>query len=114
MKQQQQLNTTNLKKTTGQPIKLPTMLPLVNANGKREHGLFATKEYQNGDRICEYWGKVLDMETAKMKPSFYMWEHVPRRIVIDAANVPCLAKYANNTVRISPLVVVGSGGANNV
>ena len=77
------------------------MLPLVNANRKRECGLFATKEYNKGDKICQYWGEVLDIEDAKMRPSFYMWEHVPRRTVIDAASVPCLAKYANNTVCIS-------------
>jgi hypothetical protein len=61
-------------------------------------GLFSTRRYAIGKKICRYWGKVLDIENARKKPSYYMWEHVPCRTVIDAAKVPCKAKYANNTV----------------
>jgi hypothetical protein len=79
-------------------MKLATMLPLVNECGQREMGLFATKHYAIGEKICKYWGEVLDIGEARQKPTYYMWEHVPRRTVIDAAQVPCKAKYANNTV----------------
>lgn len=74
------------------------MLPLVNESGQRELGLFATKRYAVGEKICKYWGEVLDIGEARRRPTYYMWEHVSRRTVIDAANVPCKAKYANNTV----------------
>jgi hypothetical protein len=83
---------------TGIPIKLATMLPLVNESGQRELGLLATKHYVVGKKISKYWGEILDIGEARQRPSYYMWEHVSRRIVIDAANVLCKAKYANNTV----------------
>jgi hypothetical protein len=41
-------------------------------------------------------GQGVDIGEARQKPTYYMWEHVPRRTVIDAAQVPCKAKYANN------------------
>jgi hypothetical protein len=74
------------------------MLPLVNGDRHREMGLFSTKRYAIGEKICKYWGEVLEIEKARQRPTYYMWEHVSRRTVIDAANVPCKAKYANNTV----------------
>jgi hypothetical protein len=74
------------------------MLPLVNECGQREMGLFATRYYAVGEKICKYWGEVLNIGEARHRPSYYMWEHVSRRIVINAAKVPCKAKYANNTI----------------
>jgi hypothetical protein len=61
-------------------------------------GLFATRHYATGEKICKYWGKVLDIREAKQRPTYYMWEHVSRKTVINAAKVPCKAKYTNNTV----------------
>lgn len=91
-------NLCNTKTHNGEPLALATTLPLVNTLGQREKGLFVSKVYMKGEPIAEYWGELMTIEDARKNASFYMWEHVPRRTVIDAHSVHCLAKYANNTV----------------
>lgn len=92
-------DTCDKKIRNGEPLALATTLPLlVNKVGQREKGLFVSKIYETGEPIAQYWGKNMTIEEARENPSFFMWEHVPRRTVIDAHSVHCLAKYANNTV----------------
>jgi hypothetical protein len=71
---------------------------LVNECGQRNGLVCNERTAAVGKKICKYWGEVLDIGEARQRPSYYMWEHVSCKMVIDAANVPCKAKYANNTI----------------
>jgi len=83
--------------SAGSPIKLPSSLPIFSSSGKRQFGLFATREYDIGEKIVTYWGKHLSRAQANENRNFYMWAHTFND-VIDASESTCRGKWANNTV----------------
>ena len=56
------------------------------------HGLFANKEFEEGEFIC----RMMGTEVSKGKKGQYV-VHIENELVIDASQSNCIAKYANHS-----------------
>jgi hypothetical protein len=43
-----------------------------NNSGQKEISLFATRHETVGQKICKYWGEVLDIRKARQRPIYYI------------------------------------------